>query len=125
MFLAFAIIKVLNFILYIVSGVAENIIVSFISFIIKSIVNVSMFLIVQIIQILLLINQRGNEYNADNFALNNGYGANLIEVLYLLQKLDLGGNMSLLERLKSTHPDLENRIAKLEQKIEIVENIQA
>lgn len=122
MFLAFAIIKVLNFILYIVSGVAENIIVSFISFIIKSIVNVSMFLIVQIIQILLLINQRSNEYNADNFALNNGYGTNLIEVLYILQKLDLGGKMSLLERIKSTHPDIENRIARLEQKLEIIEN---
>lgn len=82
-----------------------------------------MFLIIQIIQIILLINQRQNEYNADNFALNNGYGGDLLETLYILQKLDLGGKMTLLERLKNTHPDIENRIAKLEQKIEIVETI--
>lgn len=122
-FIAFLFIKLLEFILNIVNCIVGNSISNIFSFIIKTILNVGMFLIIQIIQIILLINQRQNEYSADNFALNNGYGGDLLETLYILQKLDLGGKMTLLERLKNTHPDIENRIAKLEQKIELVETI--
>lgn len=120
-FIAFLIMKVLELILILANCIVGNTISNIFTFIIRTILNIGMFLIIQIIQIILLINQRQNEYNADNFALTNGYGADLLEVLYILQKLDLGGKMSLLDRLKNTHPDTENRIAKLEQKIELVE----
>lgn len=90
-------------------------------FVIRTILNIGMFLVVEIIDIILLINQRQNEYKADNFALNHGYGNSLLEVLYILQKLDLSGKMSLIERLKNTHPNTEKRIAKLEEKIFVVD----
>jgi len=115
--------KILELIFNLANYIVGNTITNILTFIIKTILNIGMFLIIQIIQIILLINQRQNEYSADNFALNNGYGGDLLETLYILQKLDLGGKMTLLERLKNTHPDIENRIAKLEQKLDLIETI--
>ncbi len=123
MFIAFLIMKMLELILLLANYIVGNTTSNIFTFIVRTIINIGMFLVVQIIQILLLINQRSNEYNADNFALNNGYGSDLIEALYFLQQLDFSGKMSLLERLKSTHPDIKNRIAKLEQKMEIIESM--
>ena len=95
-------------------GGAGNILSS----LIRLVSNLSMLLITQLVIIIISINQRKNEYNADYFALKNGYGADLTEVLYILKKLDLGGKPSILERIKSDHPYIDDRIAKLEEKLD-------
>lgn len=118
MLFAFFIIKLIQLTMAIVDVITG---LNILTPIIKVIANLITFLIVQLIMILILINDRKNEYNADNFALENGYGVDLIEVLYLLQKLDFSGNKSPLERLKSSHPNINNRIAKLERNLENLE----
>ena len=115
-FIAFLFIKLVEMVIIltdIVTGKPNNIV----GVVIRMVLNLFMFIVVQLINILILINQRVNEYKADDFALKNGYGENLIEVLYLLEKIDLGRNLSLLERLKSSHPNITDRISKLEEKL--------
>jgi len=90
-----------------------------ISVVVRSILHLSVFIVVQLINIILMINQRQNEYNADDFSFKNGYGSDLTESLYILRKIDLGGKISLLERLKSSHPNIDDRISRLEEKIEV------
>ena len=64
--------------------------------------------------ILISINSRKNEYMADRFANEIGYGEDLINALYLLQKMSLGENMKLIEKMQSSHPHIAKRIGRLE-----------
>ena len=64
--------------------------------------------------IILSINSRENEYRADRFAFENGYGEELISALYLLQKMSLGENMKLVQRMQASHPHIAKRIGRLE-----------
>ncbi len=62
-------------------------------------------------QIILSINSRQNELWADKFAFDIGYGEELIDSLYILQKISLPHNLSILDRL---HPNTAKRIEHLE-----------
>lgn len=64
--------------------------------------------------VILSANSWNNEYQADEFAHQIGYGEELIESLYLLQKMSLGEEMALLERMTASHPLLAKRIGRLE-----------
>ncbi len=64
--------------------------------------------------IILSINSRENEYRADRFAFENGYGEDLISALYLLQKMSLGEDMELIQRMQASHPHIAKRIGALE-----------
>ncbi len=64
--------------------------------------------------IILSINSRENEYRADRFAFENGYDEDLISALYLLQKMSLGENMELIQRMQASHPHIAKRIGALE-----------
>lgn len=61
------------------------------------------------------INSRGDEYRADKFAYEIGYGTELISVLYLLQDITIPSNISFTERLRQSHPHLASRIKRLEE----------
>jgi Zn-dependent protease with chaperone function len=63
------------------------------------------------------LNSRKNEYNADYFAYEIGFGSQLAEVLYIL--LDLyGDNLGKIsDTIKSSHPYTSVRIKRLEQLI--------
>ena len=114
MLIAFIAIKMIEIIMAITDNIMnEN---NIISSIIKIILDIGMFLVVQLIQILVLINQRQNEYKADDFAYTLGYGDDLLEVLYILDSIDLGGKVSVIDRLKSSHPHVGERIQRLEEK---------
>ena len=123
-FIAMFIIKIFEISIMLADTIMGNHKYKFVGTLIRWTMNVSMFLIIQIIQILLLVNQRQNEYSADNFAVQNNYGADLIDVLYVLDQLDFGGRKSILERLKSSHPYTSSRIARLERNIEKLEEQQ-
>lgn len=64
--------------------------------------------------IILSINSRENEYRADRFAFENGYGEDLISALYILQKMSLGEDMELIKRMQASHPHIAKRIGALE-----------
>lgn len=64
--------------------------------------------------IILSINNRENEYSADRFAFKIGYGEDLISALYLMQKMSLGEDMRLIQRMQASHPHIAKRIGKLE-----------
>lgn len=89
-------------------------IASMISFVTKMVMQVGLFLLVYIGEIILSINSRRNEYSADEFAYNIGYGDNLIESLYLLQDMSISGKNDLVQKLKSSHPNIAKRIGRLE-----------
>ena len=59
-------------------------------------------------------NSRKNEFSADRFAHQAGYGKELTEALYLLQKMSLGDNRQLIQRMLASHPRLSKRIQQLE-----------
>lgn len=71
-------------------------------------------LILFIVQALFLINQRQNEYFADKFAYEIGYGTELKDALYGLADVDFGKE-TMMERIKSSHPNIRNRINRLEE----------
>ena len=65
--------------------------------------------------IILSGNSRKNEFTADRFAHQVGYGKELTEALYLLHKMSLGDNQMLIQRMMSSHPRTSKRINKLEE----------
>ncbi len=76
--------------------------------------NLILFVFMFIGNVILSANSRANEFQADEFAHQIGYGENLIESLYLLQKMSLGEEMALVERMTASHPLLAKRIGQLE-----------
>jgi len=65
-------------------------------------------------KVILSINSRYNEFQADKFAYKMGYGGNLLEALYFLKKINMNNDMSFTDKLKSTHPHITDRIGNLE-----------
>jgi len=66
-------------------------------------------------ELILLRSSRRHEYQADDFASNCGYGAELAEVLTEIHNVSMGRKPSLKERLFSTHPQITLRIERLER----------
>ena len=61
---------------------------------------------------LVMKSQRANEYGADEFAFNLGYGEQLCALLDSLE--GTSGSKGLFATLSSSHPDKDDRIAKLQ-----------
>lgn len=89
--------------------------VSFITFVIRLYVNLLIFLFVNLSQIILALNSRTGEIQADTFAFEIGYGRELISGMYLLQKISMNRDVKLTEKLKASHPHMAYRIANLER----------
>ena len=83
-------------------------------FIIETIITVVMFLT----QIAVSINSRKNELRADKFAYELGYGEEMINALYLLEKFNLSDNSTNIQKMIASHPRISLRIEQLELMIE-------
>jgi len=83
--------------------------------VLRFIFDVALLLFLLLGQIILSMNSRYGEYLADEFASRAGFGDELISALYILQKTSLPGGLTLLERLRASHPHLADRIARLER----------
>ena len=70
------------------------------------------------IQLILAINSRANEFEADYFAYELGYGENLLESLYIFQETLMNRRMTLKEKMLSSHPHIAKRISRLEDIID-------
>ena len=68
--------------------------------------------------IIMAINRQA-EYWADEFAVKIGYGTELVNALYKLNNIGYADNLiTIIDRLKSSHPMITQRIAKLESFID-------
>lgn len=66
-------------------------------------------------QLILSANQRKNEFGADKFSYSIGYDSDMIEALYLLEKISLGDNSSIIQKMTASHPRITLRIKMLEE----------
>lgn len=97
---------------------SENIVAllfQLIAFVVRIAFNVCVFIFVNLGEIILAMNSRANEVQADEFAFKIGYGREQISALYLLQKISINAKVKLSDRLKASHPYLSDRIAHLEE----------
>jgi len=78
-----------------------------------ALVAVFMFLM----NIAMALDSREAERRADEYALKLGYGEEMVQALYLLEKINLGSESSLIKRLIASHPRLTARIERLEIKL--------
>ena len=67
--------------------------------------------------IAMALDSREAERRADMYALELGYGEEMVQALYLLEKINLGGEGSLIQRLLKSHPRVTARIERLEIKL--------
>ena len=72
------------------------------------------FVVLWLGKLILSLNSRNNELKADKFAYEAGYGEQLIDALYIIQKMSLGQKMDLVMRIQASHPRVSKRIGKLE-----------
>jgi len=84
-------------------------------FIVRMTVDLITFIFINLSQIILAINSRTNEIQADKFAYDIGYGRELIDSMYILQKISMNAKMSLAEQAMASHPHTAYRIGKLEE----------
>ena len=82
----------------------------------KGFVNIMTVIIMWVGNVILSFNSRRNEFHADNYASKIGYRENLIEALYFLSKLDMRGKISFKDKMKMSHPHINERIGRLENK---------
>lgn len=107
--------QVMMFVIDLIVGIITQNIISDIFFLLCRFILKIVILVFSLIGLLITaINSRQNEYQADKFALDIGFGEEIIGGLYFLQKMDFGSNMSIIEKLKSSHPHINERIMKLE-----------
>lgn len=67
------------------------------------------------LQVILSVNSRKNEFRADMFSYSIGYDSDMIEALYLLEKISLGDNSSIIQKMIASHPRITLRIKQLEE----------
>lgn len=68
-----------------------------------------------LMQIAMSVNSRTSEYRADKFAYDIGYDNDMIDALYLLEKISLGDNSTIIQKMIASHPRITLRINRLEQ----------
>ena len=118
-FIIFVLRLALN-ILQVISGVTAHFnvigaIIAIPTFIVKLIFEMSIFVFINAGEMFLSINSRVNEFEADKFAYTIGFGKELTDSLYLLQKISMNAKMTLSQKMKSSHPHTASRIQNLER----------
>lgn len=89
-------------------------VLSFFITLIRFILEISTFLFTFSLQIVMMTNSRKNEFNADKFSYDLGYDREMIEALYLLEKISLGDNSTIIQKMTASHPRITKRIEYLE-----------
>ena len=87
---------------------------SLLTYLLRLILDLSVFVFINLSQMILASNSRTNEIQADTFAYEIGYGRELISCLYIFQKITMDTKMKITEKLKSSHPHTTYRISYLE-----------
>ena len=85
------------------------------------VLDVIVFVFLFLMHIVMAISDRASERRADEYVITLGYGEDMVEALYLLEKISLSGNSSIIEKLLARHPRVTARIENLEIKLGIQE----
>lgn len=112
----FLAIKIVHFVFWIISAVTDDNFM--LSKLFGGVTNLAMGLFMFLLNLILLLNSRISEFQADKFAYDIGYGEEILASLYLLDKYEINQKLTVLERLKSSHPHLKDRIGRLETMID-------
>lgn len=111
-----AFINILDFLSSIFASTsAVMLILNIFNLIFKILFELSFILFIYLGQVILSLNSRSNEFQADQFAYDINFGAELTKALYLLQKISMTQKMSLREKITSSHPHITKRIERLEK----------
>jgi len=86
----------------------------FMTMVTRIVFNIFVFVFINAGQLILAFNSQMNEFQADKFAFDTGYGKEQISALYLLQKISMNAKVKWSEKLKASHPHTANRIQYLE-----------
>ncbi|MCL1873017.1 MAG: M48 family metalloprotease, partial [Clostridiales bacterium] len=73
----------------------------------------------------LLVTSRRQEYHADKFAFEIGFGEEMTQVLYALYAFIIEKPGSIQEQIRRTHPALTKRIERVEYLLTEIDNIPA
>jgi len=82
--------------------------------VVRLILDLLIFALMWLMQAVVAINSRKNEFRADKYAFELGYGEKLLASLYLLEKITLGDNSATIQRMIASHPRTTARIEQLE-----------
>lgn len=115
----FTIIVILNKIILctlenLINGIDGRKVFGFLAGLLRGIFEASVILLTFIFQAIMMINSRKNEFRADRFSYDSGYDREIIEVLYLLEKISLGDNGTIIQKMLAGHPRITKRIEYLE-----------
>lgn len=86
----------------------------FLTRILRFILEITIILLSFGFQLVLMKNSRKNEFTADKFSYDLGYDCEMIEALYLLEKISLGDNSTIVQKMIASHPRITKRIQYLE-----------
>ena len=90
-------------------------VLSFFFYVLRLLIDFIIFLFEFLGEVILSLNSRYSEYLADEYAFSLGFGDELKNALYVLHQISLPAKATITERLKATHPHLNDRIQRLEQ----------
>jgi heat shock protein HtpX len=83
-------------------------------------------LVVQsLMKMVLAISNRRSEFRADRYAYELGYGEKLVAGLYLIEKMQLGANATVIQKMTANHPRITTRIERLENMLDQEEAMQS
>ncbi|MCQ2509908.1 MAG: M48 family metalloprotease, partial [Lachnospiraceae bacterium] len=102
--------------LFIFSRSEEGLVGIFITFLSMISIDLMMWIWTKIGTLLVMKSSRNNEYEADEFAFRLGYG---IALLDLFDTFGHSGAKGLFATLESSHPDTEDRIARIEDLMDL------
>lgn len=114
---------ILSFVDFLLKEKKKNI-GQFVAVLVKIIFEAILFLLTFLLKAVVAINSRKNEYRADRYAYDLGYGEELVEAFYLLEKIHLGDNSTVIQRMIASHPRITARIERLETLLDNEEAIQ-
>lgn len=89
-------------------------VISFITILSRRVMNLAIIVFIFVGDAIIALNSRYSEFLADEYAHLIGYGEDLKNALYILSKLSMPRKVTLMERIKATHPYTSARIERLE-----------
>ena len=85
---------------------------------IRAVFQLFLFAYMLAINLTIAVGSRSNEYRADTYSFMLGYGQEMVEALYLLEKINLSEKNSVIKKMLASHPILPKRIANVERLID-------
>jgi len=84
----------------------------------KFVFMLTLFAVQFLMKFVMSLSHRRSEFRADRYAYDLGYGEPLVEAFYLMEKMQLGGNVTVIQKMTREHPRITSRIERLESLLE-------